>query len=255
MFFILSKLLSFLISPFYWLLGSLCIYFFAKKPNWKKWSKISAIVIVLFFSNSFFYLEFCRMWEVHSKPIDELEKYEIGIVLSGMGEYNNDIKTFSIRRGGDRIWQAITLYKKGKIKKILISGGSGFVFDRGLEEAKQLKEVLVSWGIPEKDLISENISRNTHENALESKKIIERSYPHVEKCLLITSGRHMRRAKACFDKQDLKVDVYSTDLYTGPNRNLFWDQYFIPNVQNFENWEGLIKEWVGFVSYKISGYI
>jgi uncharacterized SAM-binding protein YcdF (DUF218 family) len=192
---------------------------------------------------------------VPGKKIADVKKAEVGIVLTGMAEYNTDLNVISIRRGGDRIWQAITLYHKGKIKKILISGDSGYITDRGLHEAKQMKEVLIGWGIPEKDIITEDISRNTHENAVETKKLLNRSYPHLSKFILITSGIHMTRSKGCFDKIGLKCDTYSTDLYTGPNRNYFWDQYFIPSVSNFENWNHLMKEFIGYQTYDLIGYI
>jgi hypothetical protein len=65
----------------------------------------------------------------------------------------------------------------------------------------------------------------------------------------------MRRAKACFDKVGMACDTYSTDLYTGPKHTYYWDQYIIPNVDNFSMWEHLIKEWVGYITYDIVGYI
>lgn len=255
MFFILSKALLFLISPFNWFIFSVIGFFFWKKLPWKNRFKWMAIIIFIFFSNSLIFLEFCRQWEVKGSHISTVKNYDAGIVLTGMAEYNSDLDVLSIRRGGDRIWQALTLYHKGKIKKIIISGDNGYVTDKGLHEAKQMKKVLLEWGIPEKDIITEEVSRNTHENAVETKKLIDRSYPHLEKLLLITSGTHMRRAKGCFEKVGLACDTYATDLFTGPKRNYFWDQYFIPNLSNFENWDHLMKEIVGYLVYDMIGYI
>jgi uncharacterized SAM-binding protein YcdF (DUF218 family) len=254
MFFVVSKIFGILILPFNWFIISLVLFLLLKNEKWKKRFKIVAISIVFVFSNTFLFLEVARIWEYHSPPLNKVKKYDIGIVLGGMAEYNNDTKTLSIRRGGDRIWQALSLYKKGKIKKILISGDSGYVFDRGLSEAKQMKEILVEWGIPSQDIITEELSRNTHENAVETQKMLTHSYPHIEKCLLITSGIHMKRAKACFDKVGLVCDTYSTDLYTGPKRSYYWDQYFIPNVSTLYDWNSLLKEIVGFIIYKMVGY-
>lgn len=254
MFFILSKLLLFLFSPFNWFVIALLIYFFYPKDYWKKKAKISAFVLFLFFSNTVIFLECCGLWEVQGTQLKDVKNYEVGIVLGGMSEYNNDLNTLSLRRGGDRIWQALTLYKKGKIKKILISGDSGYVTDRGLHEAKQLKEVLVSWGIPEQDILTETRSKNTHENARETKRLLQRSHPHVETSLLITSGIHMKRALACFEKEGMKCDPFSTDLYSGPKHNYFWEQYLVPDVSTFYDWERLMKEYIGFITYKIMGY-
>jgi uncharacterized SAM-binding protein YcdF (DUF218 family) len=255
MFFILSKALYFFINPFSWILISLFIYLFVKREKWKKGAKITLIFCLLFFSNTFIFLEFERLWDVHGTPMSKVKKYEVGIVLSGMFDYNNDLKTLSARRGTDRIWQAITLYKKGKIKKILLTGGSGFISDRGLDEANQLKDVLLQWGIPEKDIIVESKSKNTYENAVESKKVLVRSYPHIKKCLLITSGQHMRRARAIFKKQGIKCDTYSTDLFTGPKRRFYWDQFIVPDAETLFNWNSLIKEWIGYVVYDVKGYL
>lgn len=213
MFFILSKIVSIFLYPFNWLVISLGLFLLLKNTKWKKRFKISTIIIFLLFSNSVLFLSLMSNWEVHGKKIEDVENYDVGIVLGGMFEYNNDLDVLSARSHADRIWQALTLYKKGKIKKILISGASGYVSDRGLQEAAQLKEVLISWGIPEKDLIVEILSRNTHENAVETKKVLETSYPHLEKRLLITSGFHMKRAKACFDKVDLACDTFSGLFY------------------------------------------
>lgn len=254
MFFILSKVLLFLFSPFNWFVIALLIYFFYPKESWKKKAKIASFVLFLFFSNTVVFLQFCRSWEVEGVQIKDVKSYDIGVVLGGMSEYNNDLKTLSLRRGGDRIWQAITLYKKGKIKKILISGDSGYVIDRGLHEAKQMKEILVSWGISEQDVLTETLSKNTFENARETKKLLSRSHPHVNRVLLITSGIHMKRALACFEKQGMKCDTYSTDLYTGPNQGYFWDQYIVPDVSTFYDWDRLMKEYIGFITYKIMGY-
>ncbi|MFN5416177.1 MAG: YdcF family protein [Flavobacteriia bacterium] len=184
-----------------------------------------------------------------------MKKYEVGIVLGGMFEFDNDVKQLSVRRGADRIWQALALYKKGKIKKILITGGSGYVTDRGLNEAKQLKPYLIQIGIPEKDIIIEINSKNTYENAVETKKILVRSYPHIKKCLLITSGQHMRRARAIFKKEGFVFDTFSTDLYTSPKRHYYWHQFIVPDVEVLFNWNGLIKEWFGYISYWFAGYL
>lgn len=255
MFFLLSKLFLFLFSPFTWFVICLAGAFFWKREPWKKRFKWASVIIFFVFSNSVIFLQFCHMWEVPGKKIKDIANYDVGIVLTGMAEYNTDLDVLSIRRGGDRIWQALTLYHKKKINKILISGDNGYVTDRGLHEAQQMKNVLVEWGIPPNDIIVETVSRNTHENAAETKKILDRSYPHLQRRLLITSGTHMKRAMACFDKIEFPCDSYSTDLHTGPTQKYQWDQYLIPDVSVFSEWNKLMKEWFGYVTYDIVGYI
>jgi uncharacterized SAM-binding protein YcdF (DUF218 family) len=172
-----------------------------------------------------------------------------------MSQYNNDLDVLSIRKEGDRVFQALTLYKSGKVDKILISGDSGYITDRGLHEARQMKAILVKWGIPTQDIIAETASKNTHENAKNSSRLLQQSYPHLKSCILITSGIHMRRAMGCFQKQGMTVTPYSTSLYANRSGNFFWDQYIIPDVSNFSQWHDLLKEIVGYAVYDIVGYI
>ena len=229
---------------------------FAQKPKLKNGAKYTALVLFLLFTNTGLFLKIAGKWEVPGTPFEAIDqRYEIGIVLTGMAEYNNDLRVLSMRRGADRIWQAVTLYKKGIIKKILITGKSGYVTERGLDEARQFKEVLTGWGIPSNDIIVETVSKNTHENALYTKKLLTISYPHVSKCLLITSGLHMKRAKACFEKEGILCDAFSTDLYSSPSGSASWDQWLIPSLSTLQSWQFFNKEWVGYISYKIAGYL
>ena len=226
---------------------------FRKKKWVRRWYWIP-IAFFFFFSNSFIALEYARLWEYKGKTIESLEQnYDVGIVLTGMAEYNGDLDRLSIRRGADRIWWAIQLYGRGKIKKILISGKTGFVFNNGLNEAEQFKKDLVTLGIPEEDIITESQSVNTYENAKYSAEIIkEKSYESV---LLITSGLHMKRALACFNKQNLAVDYFSTDHYTGYSRSYKFDQIIFPSMQAFQLWDRIFHEQFGYLSYWLMGYL
>ena len=65
----------------------------------------------------------------------------------------------------------------------------------------------------------------------------------------------MRRAKSCFDKINFHCDTYATNLQTGTKSTYYWDQYFVPDFTALFGWNNLIKEWVGYLSYDIMGYI
>lgn len=255
MFFILSKLLLFLVSPFTWMLITGYFAFFSKKAKRKKRSRISLLVISLFFSNTFIFKEACRQWEVFGTPVSKVGHYDVAVVLTGMAEYNNDLHTLSARRGFDRMVQTLTLYKQHKIKKILITGDNGYLTDNGLHEASQMKQLLIGWGIPAKDILTEEKSRNTYENAVETKKLLTPMLRPGSKILLVTSGTHMRRARACFLKAGLQFDTMSTDLYTGPKRYYTFEDFIIPSADTLNEWQKLLKEIVGYVAYALTGKI
>lgn len=255
MFFILSKILSFLVHPFSWIVISVIIGLLTKRRKLKKWTLRGAGIAVLFFTNTVLFSEFTRLWETEGTKIADVGHYDAAIVLGGMAEFDNNLDRLSIRRGGDRLWQAIHLYHLGKVDKIMIVGANGDVFDKGLNEAVQFKTVLLDWGIPAEDLIIEAKSKNTYENAVESKKVLA-NYPEAQNFLLVTSALHMPRSKACFEKVGFtNFDVFTTDHYTGPIRGYSFEQFIVPNISNMSDWSKLIHEWVGYITYSFAGYI
>jgi len=213
-----------------------------------------SIIMFLFFSNSFITDGFIRLWErpvVKIQDIDEV--YDVGIVLGGgMITYEKQTDKLTFRSNVDRIMQAVELYKAGKIKDILISGGPGSLLYRDMYEAVLLKRFLLKIDIPDSIIYIDSVSDNTHQNAVFSKEIIDEIFPDG-KFLLITSAIHMKRAKACFSKTGIEVDEYCTNKYVGERRYQF-DYLFVPFMVNFLLWDELIHEVIGSIVYSIMGY-
>jgi uncharacterized SAM-binding protein YcdF (DUF218 family) len=195
------------------------------------------------------------LWEIPAIPFKDLKKnYELGIVLTGVTKYNvgpDDRVYFS--SGADRVTHTVQLYKLGKIKKILVSGGSGRLDAPEKKEGFEVVSALKLMGVLEDDLLLESESRNTHESAEEVKKILNDKVEAAD-CLLITSGYHMRRSIACFKKVGLNVDTFSVD-FRSHKRKFSFSTLIVPSVEAIENWNILIKEWTGMIVYKIAGYI
>lgn len=256
MFFIVSKILAFLLNPLIWILVLLGFTLFIKNAKKKKKLLIITIIVLYFFSNHFIISEFYRVWEVQPAQLYQLEDhYDVGVVLSGgMITYDDRYERYTFRANTDRFLQAVYLYKEKKIGKILISGGSGSLIFRDQLEAVSLKDFLVNTlEIPEADILVDSVSDNTHQNAVESTKIINEIFDNP-KVLLITSAFHMRRANMCFKKQGIEVALYSTDLTAGPRRYEF-EHLFIPAMQSVLQWNKLLHEWIGIIIYKIMGYV
>ncbi len=255
MFFILSKILAFIITPVIWIIAMLLFAIFSKNPKKKKRFLIICVSLFLFFTNSFIQTEFMHLWEVPAKIKTELrESYDAGIVLSGMISYDPKMGRLQFNRGIDRLLQAIDLYKKGIIKKILITGGSGSIANQETKEAPLIKVFMMSVGIPEEDIITENQSKNTHENAIMTKIELDKLTLSGH-YLLITSAVHMRRSLGCFKKAGIPVDSYSTDRYTGETRHWAFDFLFIPNTDAMSGWNTLLHEIMGYISYAVAGYL
>jgi uncharacterized SAM-binding protein YcdF (DUF218 family) len=255
MFFIASKILDFLSHPFYWIVILFLIAWFTKRERLKKWTFRIGIGYLVFFTNTVIFSEFTRLWEPDGKKIEELGHYDVAVVLGGMAEYDNTLERLSMRRGGDRIWQAIHLYHLGKVDKLLLSGAHGYLVDKGLNEAVQFRDVLLDNGIPAEDILIDSLSKNTYENALESKKILDQ-HPELKSVLLVTSALHMKRAEGCFLKAGFEqLETFTTDHYTGNERNYQFDQWLFPNESVMTDWSRLLHEWFGYTTYWMMGYL
>ncbi len=254
MFFIISKLLAFIIAPVVWVTALLIWALLAKDPKKKRKLVIITFVVFYFFSNSFIVDECMRPYETPAIQESDIKgTYDVGIVLGGMIEYDPTFVRPQFNRAVDRLMQAINLYKDGKIKRILISGGSGSILEKNMLEAVILKNYMIKLGIPDSIIIVEKYSKNTHENAVYSKKVLD-SLHITGRCLLITSGFHMPRSIRCFKKVGMEVTPYSSDRYSGPRKFVF-DHVFIPSTGALDEWNVILHEWLGMLTYKISGYI
>lgn len=256
MFFLISKILSFLFNPLLWIFFPILICFKIKNRRTEKILYTVSIVFALVFTNSFLTEEVTRLWE--AKPVADstiTQKYDYAIVLGGgMVNFDKQNNKLIFTQSTDRFLQAIHLFAKGKVDKILISGGNPSILNVGLlPESDLIKQFIVERCIPDSCVISENTSKNTRENAINSKIIINKQSPNP-KILLLTSAYHIRRAKKCFEKVGLEVTAYPCDQISGP-RHFEPEHLFIPKAQNLEIWERLIHEWVGYITYKFSGYI
>jgi uncharacterized SAM-binding protein YcdF (DUF218 family) len=254
MFFILSKILGYLARPLVVIILLFVSSLLVQSKIWKRRLFIAALVSLLFCSNEFISNEVMRLWELPPTPFTEMKKkYEIGILLTGVTKSNfNPTDRVYFQRSSDRVTHTLQLYTLGYIKKILIAGGSGTLLKR-TKEADELSLVLQMMGVPVKDLIIENQSDNTYQSAMAVKKMIEGVYLPQD-CLLITSGYHMRRSRACFKKVGYEVDTFSVDFLSN-QRTFTPDVLLIPKIESISTWQVLTKEWVGMLAYKIAGYI
>ncbi|NOT73798.1 MAG: YdcF family protein [Cyclobacteriaceae bacterium] len=255
MFFVLSKTLSYLLKPLVIICGLLICSWLIKNSRWNKRLLITSIILLLFFSNDFIANEAMRSWEVSVTPFSQIEKkYEYGVLLCGVAksEVGPDDRVY-IGSAADRVNHTLQLYKMGFIKKILISGGSGRLIDIGEREADKLSSLLQLMGVPAQDIMIENQSRNTHESAIEIKKILA-PFTTADQCLLITSAFHIRRSIGCFSKVGWPMDSFSADVLSH-NRNFSFDTLFIPKTEAMGSWNVLLKEWAGYIAYRIAGYI
>ncbi len=255
MFFLFSKILGYLTQPLVIILSVLCVAFFSRKTILKKRLYYTSVALFFLFTNPLLVNMILHGWELPTKRYTSLPSYQIGVVLTGVtvtqSAAPNDRVYFN--HSSDRILHAYELYQLGKLKKILISGGDGSLTNRDYVESYQLSLFLQRLGMPAEDIVIDTLADNTYENAVESVRILRQMKIPQEQTLLITSGMHMRRALACFHKQKFYPDYFTCDF---KSRAFTYtpDSWLVPSVDAMHNWQRLLKEWVGYIAYKLAGY-
>jgi uncharacterized SAM-binding protein YcdF (DUF218 family) len=254
MFYILSKIIYALVAPVSIVIILFLLFLLTKIKRYL----YLAFFFLLFFTNPWIAQHVMAWYEVEPIALEEKNQYDAIIIPSGF------VINFAVGQqqrtnfsdGNDRMLQAIDLFKRGISSKIIYTGGSDTVFGAYEAESKLGKEFLIKCGIPDTCIWIETKSMNTYENAAFTAQMLEAKDKNwkQKKYLLSTAGFHMRRAIACFKKQNFNIDAYSTDIRSSRSRNTILNT-IMPNYGGFQAWTFLWKEWIGLVIYKIKGYI
>ena len=120
--------------------------------------------------------------------------------------------------GFDRFRKAVSLYKQGQAPKIVFSGNITD-YDYGSYPFEEVLPRMLEAGVPEEDIIHEDKSLNTREQAVEVVRMAqERGW---KKLILVASHEHQYRAYLTFLREVLDSKSGIT-LYNAPARNLDW---------------------------------
>ncbi|WP_158281273.1 YdcF family protein [Dyadobacter jejuensis] len=195
-------------------------------------------------------------WEPEARNIDDLpSSQKVGVLLTGglinWSTYRTD--HLGVGEHGDRFLQTYLLYESGKINKIVITGANAnWIKEQGRGEGRQVKELLVKWGVEPSDILLEEKARNTRENALYTKALLDNFFPN-QSYVLITSAFHMPRAMACFKKVGLQVDPFPADYYGG-DFSFGLRNTLLPEASVMGPFTTLWREWIGYIVYHLVGY-
>ncbi|MDH3688844.1 MAG: YdcF family protein [Gammaproteobacteria bacterium] len=152
----------------------------------------------------------------------------------------------------DRVWHAAQLYRAGKAPIVIASGGNVFPQKVGEPESVYTSEILQQWGVQKSAILLESASRNTYENALETKKLIETH--GLNKVLLVTSALHMPRALATFRSAGIDAIASPTDFrVTQYERPLILK--WLPTTGSLSATTSALKEFLGIAVYRWRGWV
>ena len=252
MFFVLSKTLQYLIFPLTLVFLAL-VAVFALYHRKHTRAVLGAMIVGLYVLCMPITSDSLMGWLEGPRPSPNIlaQKFDVAVVLTGMLDLKLSTEgNIEFGEGVDRILAGISMVRRGIADQLLITGGSGDLFDQSKSEAVFLKEFAIESGLSSDQIIIDPTSRNTHENAVNTAALVrERGY---EKILLITSAFHMWRSEAAFNQQGLFPEVYPVDFRTSDTINIF---SFLPSSDALSRITRMIHELVGVAVYSLQGYI
>ena len=249
MFFYLSKILLFLIKPLVWIVLIYLRSIFTKDESKRKLRLIIATILLFLCSNNFLVNELAMLYEKNTSN-NTNQKYDVGIVLGGFAGQESQSKQIEFYKSNDRLLQAIALLKQGTINRIMISSGAKNKAISDIPEADLVKTYLLSIGIADSLILTENKSRNTLENAEYSYQLLD-SLGIENTPLIITSAWHVPRAKLCFNAKNREAHFFATNYMRSNIRDISIENLLLPSSNALGNLELLIKEWVGYMVYLV----
>lgn len=135
-----------------------------------------------------------------------------GVIVLG-GSVNpvlsNDRRKLALQGNVERLFEFSKFAKKYPGARLIFTGGSGSLADTELKEAHFAEEAMIALGVEPGRVIYEDQSRNTFENALFSKNLLEPKENEI--WVLITSAAHMPRAMGVFRKVGWNMIAWPVD--------------------------------------------
>lgn len=261
--FFLSKLLPLFIYPvgLSSLLMVLGLVWLWRRPRWATGAIALALFILFFSSNPVVSNKLLSSLEWRYFPPDPVPRADAIVVLGGATAPAIAPRPWvEVSEAGDRILYAARLYNQGRAPKLILSGGR--VQWRGSSdesEADDMKAFAMAMNVPPADIILEGRSLNTRQNAVNVKEILEEQ--SIESVLLVTSAVHMPRSVAIFNKLDINVIPAPTDyLVTKPTdgrkRTTIEGRILdlLPQAEATQRFTRAMKEYIGFVIYRLRGW-
>jgi len=154
-----------------------------------------------------------------------------------------------LKEAGARVLAGIALARHHPEAKLVLVGGEGAVFPVGVAEARATLPLVREEGIPPTQIVLEELSRSTHENALYAKQLLQ-PQPGGN-WVLVTSAYHMPRAVAAFRAVGWEAIPYPVDFRVDPGAGLYPDFSLLGGLT-----AGTLagKEWVGILGYRLMGW-
>jgi len=215
---------------------------------------IAAGLVLLFCCSDFVAHFGVGILEWHYPPLDRFPDHVDAVVVLGGGVDKIDTSGKHLQleeTARARCAYAAELYHRVGPCPLLASGGIAREAQNLPAPAQAMGDFLKQLGVKADDLLIEDESRTTYENALHSRLLLEeRRLKHI---ILVTDATHMSRAAKCFTAQGFDVIPgpcnYRSVRFQGAPEDFF------PSADGARAMEGAIHEWLGLFWYWLKGRI
>lgn len=251
--FVLSKLLSAITQPMFWLalwwaVSLLVLLRWRRAALWMLWGGL--VVLGL--------LGFRAMPDALLRPLEnrypvptvEVIDRHMGIIVLGgaVGHPDSYVAHGQAPLGeaAERMTVPVGLMRQHPGLDLVFSGGEGRLLTTGVTEAELAKAFYMQQGLDMARVWLEDGSRTTRENAQQVAKLLG------ERCqqpwLLVTSAWHMPRSVSEFEAVGCQVTPYPVDFRTGASTPL--TEYSL--AHSLLRWQTALHEWLGVLAYGLT---
>jgi uncharacterized SAM-binding protein YcdF (DUF218 family) len=196
--------------------------------------RLAGFLLFLLFCSVFFYLTHPYIFTFmadHLVVRDSLDRADMIVVLGGDSN-------------GERVDEAVDLYRRGYAPRLLLSGGP---LAWRLTYAEWMKKQAMAEGVPAAAIILESESRSTLDESLMCLPLVKQA--GAQSIILVTSPYHSRRASVVFRKvfypEGIKVISYPV-RQSEFNPDRWWTRH--------EDTGFVVWEYVSNVLYFFKGY-
>lgn len=253
MFFIASKIFGFLLAPvhvgiFLCAIGAALLY-----TRWRAWggalATAGALALIVMGFSPLGHMLAAALEARFPEPAPDMPAPDGIIVLGGAAdaELSAERNWPVLSEAAERLTTPIALMRKYPQARLVFAGGSATPGSR--PEAEAVRRFWREAGVDKGDVLYEDRSRNTLENAVFAR---ERVQPEPgERWLLVTSALHMPRAMGVFRKAGFPVIAFPVDYRTDGE---LWRLEFPGGATGALNLvDAAVHEWGGLVVYWLTG--
>jgi uncharacterized SAM-binding protein YcdF (DUF218 family) len=180
---------------------------------------------------------------------ESIDRHVGVIVLGGALDHSASFKSHGqvpLGEAAERMSAPVGLLRKHPKLALFFSGGEGRLLTTGITESALAQAFYQEQGLDMSHIQFESGSRTTRENARQVAKMLGQRCR--EPWLLVTSAWHMPRSMAEFEAVGCNVTPYPVDFRTGDSTPL--TEYSL--AYSLLRWQTALHEWLGLMAYGLT---